>query len=57
VHPKVLENCGIDAERYSGFAFGIGIERVAMVRNGVSDLRVFFEGDVRFLQQFQGAGA
>jgi phenylalanyl-tRNA synthetase alpha chain len=57
VHPKVLENCGIDAERYSGFAFGIGIERVAMVRHGVSDLRVFFEGDVRFLQQFQGAGA
>ena len=57
VHPRVLENCGIDAERYTGFAFGIGIERVAMVRHGVSDLRVFFEGDVRFLQQFQGAGA
>jgi phenylalanyl-tRNA synthetase alpha chain len=57
VHPTVLENCRIDPERYTGFAFGIGIERVAMVRHGVSDLRVFFEGDVRFLQQFQGAGA
>jgi phenylalanyl-tRNA synthetase alpha chain len=57
VHPTVLENCRIDPERFTGFAFGIGIERVAMVRHGVSDLRVFFEGDVRFLQQFQGAGA
>jgi phenylalanyl-tRNA synthetase alpha chain len=57
VHPKVLENCGVDPERYTGFAFGVGIERVAMVRYGVSDLRLFFEGDVRFLEQFQGAGA
>jgi len=56
VHPRVLENCGIDAERYTGFAFGIGVERVAMVRHGVSDMRMFVEGDVRFLQQFQGAG-
>jgi len=56
VHPRVLENCGIDAERYTGFAFGIGVERVAMVRYGVSDMRLFVEGDVRFLQQFQGAG-
>jgi phenylalanyl-tRNA synthetase alpha chain len=56
VHPTVLENSRIDPERYTGFAFGIGLERVAMVRHGVSDLRVFFEGDVRFLQQFQGAG-
>ncbi|HEV8621977.1 MAG TPA: phenylalanine--tRNA ligase subunit alpha [Actinomycetota bacterium] len=56
VHPTVLENCGIDAERYTGFAFGIGVERVAMVRYGVSDMRLFVEGDVRFLQQFQGAG-
>jgi len=56
VHPKVLENCGIDPERYTGFAFGIGVERVAMVRHGVSDMRLFVEGDVRFLQQFQGAG-
>ncbi len=52
VHPKVLENCGYDSERYTGFAFGLGIERVAMVRYGVSDLRVFLEGDVRFLEQF-----
>ncbi len=55
VHPKVLENCGIDAERYTGFAFGVGIERVAMVRYGVNDMRSFVEGDVRFLQQFEGA--
>ncbi|HEY7754910.1 MAG TPA: phenylalanine--tRNA ligase subunit alpha [Actinomycetota bacterium] len=54
VHPKVLENCGYDAERYTGFAFGLGIERVAMVRYGVNDLRLFFEGDVRFLEQFEG---
>jgi phenylalanyl-tRNA synthetase alpha chain len=54
VHPKVLENCGYDAERYTGFAFGIGIERVAMVRYGVNDLRLFYEGDVRFLEQFEG---
>ena len=55
VHPKVLENCGYDAERYTGFAFGLGIERVAMVRYGVNDLRLFYDGDVRFLQQFEGA--
>jgi phenylalanyl-tRNA synthetase alpha chain len=55
VHPKVLENCGYDPERYSGFAFGMGIERVAMVRYSVNDLRLFFEGDVRFLEQFEGA--
>jgi phenylalanyl-tRNA synthetase alpha chain len=55
VHPKVLENCGYDSERYTGFAFGMGIERVAMVRYGVNDLRLFFEGDVRFLEQFEGA--
>ena len=55
VHPTVLENCGYDAERYTGFAFGVGIERVAMVRYGVKDLRLFFEGDLRFLEQFEGA--
>jgi phenylalanyl-tRNA synthetase alpha chain len=54
VHPKVLENCGYDSERYTGFAFGMGIERVAMVRYGVNDLRLFFDGDVRFLEQFEG---
>lgn len=52
VHPNVLRNCGIDPERYSGFAFGIGIERFAMLRYGVDDLRSFFENDVRFLRQF-----
>ncbi|HEY3263860.1 MAG TPA: phenylalanine--tRNA ligase subunit alpha [Actinomycetota bacterium] len=54
VHPKVLENAGYDAERYTGFAFGLGIERVAMVRYGVRDMRLFVEGDVRFLEQFEG---
>ncbi|HET6913280.1 MAG TPA: phenylalanine--tRNA ligase subunit alpha [Rhodanobacteraceae bacterium] len=52
VHPKVLENCGIDPERYTGFAFGLGVERFAMLRYGVTDLRAFFENDVRFLKQF-----
>jgi len=55
VHPKVLENCGYDSERYTGFAFGMGIERVAMVSFGVRDMRLFVEGDVRFLEQFEGA--
>ena len=55
VHPKVLENCGYDSERYTGFAFGMGIERVAMVRYGVNDMRLFVEGDVRFLKRFEGA--
>ena len=52
VHPNVLRNCGIDPERYTGFAFGMGVERLAMLRYGVTDLRAFFENDVRFLQQF-----
>jgi len=55
VHPKVLEHGGYDSERFTGFAFGIGIERVAMLLYGVDDLRLFTEGDVRFLQQFEGA--
>ena len=55
VHPTVLENCGYDAERYTGFAFGLGIERVAMVKYGVNDMRLFVEGDVRFLERFEGA--
>jgi phenylalanyl-tRNA synthetase alpha chain len=54
VHPTVLENCGYDSERYTGFAFGLGIERVAMVRHGVNDMRLLVEGDVRFLEQFEG---
>jgi phenylalanyl-tRNA synthetase alpha chain len=52
VHPKVFESCGVDAEVYSGFAFGMGVERLAMLRYGVNDLRLFFENDLRFLQQF-----
>lgn len=52
VHPKVLKNCGIDPEEYSGFAFGMGLERVVMRRYGINDLRLFFENDLRFLQQF-----
>ena len=52
VHPTVLRNCGIDPERYSGFAFGLGVERFAMLRYGVPDLRSFFENDLRFLKQF-----
>ena len=52
VHPRVLQNCGIDPERYTGFAFGLGVERFAMLRYGVSDLRSFFENDLRFLRQF-----
>ena len=53
VHPRVLENVGIDSERYTGFAFGMGIERLAMLRYGVDDLRLFFENDLRFLHQFR----
>ena len=52
VHPKVLENCGIDPEEYSGFAFGMGLERVVMRRFGIDDMRLFFENDLRFLNQF-----
>lgn len=52
VHPNVLRNCGIDPERYTGFAFGMGVERHAMLRYGVDDLRSFFDNDVRFLKQF-----
>ena len=52
VHPNVLKSCGIDPERYTGFAFGLGVERFAMLRYGVNDLRAFFENDVRFLKQF-----
>ena len=52
VHPNVLRNVGIDPEKYTGFAFGLGVERFAMLRYGVDDLRSFFENDVRFLRQF-----
>lgn len=52
VHPDVLRNVGIDPERHTGFAFGMGVERLAMLRYGVDDLRAFFDNDVRFLRQF-----
>ena len=52
VHPNVLDNAGIDSEEFTGYAFGMGIERLAMLRYGVDDLRTFFENDLRFLQQF-----
>ena len=52
VHPKVLENCGIDSNVYSGFAFGLGLERIVMRRYGISDMRMLYENDVRFLSQF-----
>ena len=53
VDPNVLENCGIDSSQYSGFAFGMGIERIAMLKFGINDLRHFFENDIRFLKQFR----
>jgi phenylalanyl-tRNA synthetase alpha chain len=52
IHPKVFEFCGIDSELYTGFAFGLGIERVAMLRYGIPDIRLLFENDPRFLAQF-----
>ena len=55
VHPNVLSNCGIDPEEYNGFAFGLGVERPAMLKYGVNDLRLFSENDVRFLKQFTAA--
>lgn len=56
VHPAVLENCGVDPERYTGYAFGMGPARIAMSRHGVEDIRQLYENDVRFLAQFAGAG-
>jgi phenylalanyl-tRNA synthetase alpha chain len=52
VHPKVLENCGIDSEKYSGFAFGLGVDRIAMVKYGIDNIRLLFDNDMRFLEQF-----
>ncbi|MBQ6231903.1 MAG: phenylalanine--tRNA ligase subunit alpha [Clostridia bacterium] len=53
VNPHVLEMCGIDPKRYSGFAFGIGLERITMLRYGIKDMRLMYEGDLRFLRQFR----
>ena len=55
VHPKVLENCGIDSNKYTGFAFGMGIERITMLSYQIKDLRLFSENDIRFLRQFESA--
>lgn len=55
VHPAVLENCGIDSTKYTGFAFGMGIERPALLMYDVNDIRLFSENDIRFLRQFKGA--
>ena len=52
VHPKVLSDCGIDPEVYSGFAFGIGLERVTLLKYEIDDMRLLYENDVRFLKQF-----
>ena len=52
VHPQVLRNGNIDPEKYSGFAFGMGIDRIAMLKYNIADLRTFFENDLRFLHQF-----
>ena len=52
VHPAVFEMVGYDTDRYTGFAFGMGIERIAMLKYGIEDIRKFYENDVRFLKQF-----
>ena len=53
VDPNVLENCKIDSEKFSGFAFGLGIERIAMLLYQINDIRLFYENDIRFLNQFK----
>ena len=52
IHPVVLRNCGIDSEKWSGFAFGLGLDRIAMLKYGINDIRLLYEGDLRFLSQF-----
>ena len=52
VHPEVLRGCGIDPEEYSGFAFGMGVERIPILRYGIDDIRLFYNNDLRFLKQF-----
>ncbi|CAN5826665.1 phenylalanine--tRNA ligase subunit alpha [soil metagenome] len=56
VDPVVLAHCNVDSEKYTGFAFGMGLERMAMLRHGVNDIKYYYEGDVRFLEQFSGGG-
>jgi phenylalanyl-tRNA synthetase alpha chain len=55
VDPNVLENAGIDSEKFTGFAFGMGVERITMLKYQIKDLRLFFENDIRFLKQFESA--
>jgi phenylalanyl-tRNA synthetase alpha chain len=55
VHPQVLANAGIDPEKYTGYAFGMGVERLAMLRYGINDIRLLFENDLRFLRQFHAS--
>ena len=52
VHPKVLRMCNIDPEEYTGFAFGVGLERIALLKYEIDDLRLLYENDIRFLKQF-----
>lgn len=52
VNPYVLENCGIDSTEYNGYAFGMGLDRIAMIKYGIPDIRLLFENDVRLLRQF-----
>ena len=52
VHPKVLANCGVDSDEYQGFAFGMGIDRIAMLKYGIPDLRAFFDSDLRWLKHY-----
>jgi phenylalanyl-tRNA synthetase alpha chain len=52
IDPNVLDNCGIDSKKYTGYAFGMGIERIAMLKYKINDLRLFYENDIRFLSQF-----
>ena len=54
VNPKVLEMCGIDSHKYSGFAFGMGVERLSNLKFNITDMRNLYENDVRFLKQFRG---
>jgi len=53
IHPSVLAHCGIDSKKYKGFAFGMGVDRIAMLKYGINDIRLFYENDVRFLNQFR----
>jgi phenylalanyl-tRNA synthetase alpha chain len=52
IHPEVFDHCGIDSERYTGYAFGFGVERIAMLRYGIPSIKLLFENDPRFLEQF-----